>query len=235
MARDRDEALSALQARIGHEFADPSLLSRALTHVSASPARRESYERLEFLGDRVLGLAVAHMLYDAFPNESEGELSRRLAALVRKETCADVAEAWGVGPAMRLGEGEAQTGGRAKRALLGDICEAIIGAAFLDGGAAAAEHVVRSAFGARMTASGQELRDAKTALQEWAQARGLAAPRYQLVARSGPDHAPFFEVAVEVKGFEVTQGSGASKRVAEQAAAAAFLARAVANAGRDGT
>lgn len=233
MTRDRDEALSALQARIGHEFADPTLLGRALTHVSASTARRESYERLEFLGDRVLGLAVAHMLYDAFPNESEGELSRRLAALVRKETCADVAEAWGVGPAMRLGEGEAQTGGRGKRALLGDICEAIIGAAFLDGGAAAAEHVVRGAFGARMTASGQELRDAKTALQEWAQARGLAAPRYQLVARSGPDHAPFFEVGVEVKGFDVTQGSGPSKRVAEQAAAAAFLARAVADAGRD--
>ncbi len=225
MTRGRDDALAALQTRIGHEFADPALLARALTHVSASPARRDSYERLEFLGDRVLGLAVAHMLYSAFPNETEGELSRRLAALVRKETCAEVAEAWDVGPAMRLGEGEAQTGGRGKRALLGDMCEAIIGAAFLDGGMAAAERIVRKAFSARMGASGQDLRDAKTALQEWAQARGLATPRYRLVARSGPDHAPFFEVVVEVQGFTAAPGSGASKRVAEQAAAAAFLAR----------
>jgi ribonuclease-3 len=192
MTRGRDEALAALEARIGYEFADPALLARALTHVSASSSRRDSYERLEFLGDRVLGVAVAHMLYDAFPNETEGELSRRLAALVRKETCAEVAEAWGVGPAMRLGEGEAQTGGRGKRALLGDICEAIIGATFLDGGALAAERIVRKAFSERMGASGQDLRDAKTALQEWAQARGLATPRYQIVGRSGPDHAPFF-------------------------------------------
>ncbi|MCQ4188481.1 MULTISPECIES: ribonuclease III [Methylocystis] len=235
MTRSRDEGLADLEARIGHAFADPALLGRALTHVSASPARRDSYERLEFLGDRVLGLAVAHMLYDAFPNESEGELSRRLAALVRKETCAEVAEVWGVGAAMRLGEGEAQTGGRGKRALLGDICEAIIGAAFLDGGAAAAEHIVRKAFSDRMAASGQDLRDAKTALQEWAQARGLATPRYQLVARSGPDHAPFFEVVVEVQGFAAAPGSGASKRVAEQAAAAAFLAREDAAKGKGDT
>ena len=235
MTRSRDEGLADLEARIGHDFADPALLGRALTHVSASPARRDSYERLEFLGDRVLGLAVAHMLYDAFPNESEGELSRRLAALVRKETCAEVAEVWGVGAAMRLGEGEAQTGGRGKRALLGDICEAIIGAAFLDGGAAAAEQIVRKAFSDRMAASGQDLRDAKTALQEWAQARGLATPRYQLVARSGPDHAPFFEVVVEVQGFAAAPGSGASKRVAEQAAAAAFLAREDAAKGKGDT
>ncbi len=235
MTRGRDKGLADLEARIGHDFADPALLARALTHVSASPARRDSYERLEFLGDRVLGLAVAHMLYDAFPNESEGELSRRLAALVRKETCAEVAEVWGVGAAMRLGEGEAQTGGRGKRALLGDICEAIIGAAFLDGGAAAAEHIVRKAFSDRMAASGQDLRDAKTALQEWAQARGLATPRYRLVARSGPDHAPFFEVVVEVQGFTAAPGSGASKRVAEQAAAAAFLAREDAATGKGDT
>ncbi|MEF3365674.1 ribonuclease III [Methylocystis sp. 9N] len=226
MTRGREEGLGALQKRVGHGFADLALLRQALTHVSAAPARRDSYERLEFLGDRVLGLAVAHMLCEAFPDESEGELSRRLAALVRKETCAEVAEEWGVGPHMRLGEGEAQTGGRQKRALLGDICEAIIGAVFLDGGAVAAEEVVRGAFRARMAASGgADLRDAKTRLQEWAQARGLAAPRYLVMGRSGPDHAPSFEVAVEVKGFEPAPGAGASKRSAEQAAAAAFLAR----------
>ena len=118
--------IAQLEARIGHAFSDPVLLRAALTHVSASTQRPESYERLEFLGDRVLGLAVSHMLYVTFPDRSEGELSRRLAALVRKETCAEVAESWGVGPFLRLGEGEAQTGGRKKRAILGDVCEAII-------------------------------------------------------------------------------------------------------------
>ena len=225
MTRARSDALAPLEATVGHDFADKRLLRRALTHVSASTARPDSYERLEFLGDRVLGVAVAHMLYVAFPNESEGELSRRLAALVRKETCAEVAEVWGVGPFMRLGEGEAQTGGRKKRAILGDICEAIIGAVFLDGGAQAAERVVHTAFSARMQLPGRHLRDAKTALQEWAQALKGAAPRYRLAARSGPDHAPFFEVAVEVPGFDPAQGAGASKRAAEQAAAQAFLER----------
>ncbi|MGE5387564.1 MAG: ribonuclease III family protein, partial [Hyphomicrobiales bacterium] len=144
---------------------------------------------------------------------------------VRKETCAEVAELWGVGPHIRLGEGEAQAGGRKKRAILGDICEAIIGAVFLDGGAAAAERVVREAFGPKMHEAGRSLRDAKTALQEWAQARRLAPPRYRLVTRSGPDHAPSFELAVEIEGFAAAFGAGTSKRAAEQAAAAAFIAR----------
>lgn len=224
MARAKVD-LAALEESVGHRFADQSLLRWALTHVSASSQRPESYERLEFLGDRVLGLAVAHMLYEAFPGESEGELSRRLAALVRKETCAEVAEIWGVGPYMRLGEGEAQTGGRKKRAILGDVCEAIIGAVFLDGGADAAGRVVRGGFGPKMLEAGRDLRDAKTALQEWAQARRLPPPRYRLIARSGPDHAPSFEMAVDIEGFESAGGAGASKRVAEQAAAAAFMAR----------
>jgi len=224
MARAKVD-LAALEASVGHRFVDQSLLRWALTHVSASSQRPESYERLEFLGDRVLGLAVAHMLFEAFPAESEGELSRRLAALVRKETCAEVAEVWGVGPYMRLGEGEAQTGGRKKRAILGDVCEAIIGAVFLDGGAEAAERVVRAGFGPKMLEAGRDLRDAKTALQEWAQARRLPPPRYRLMSRSGPDHAPSFEMMVEIEGFEGTIGTGASKRVAEQAAAAAFMAR----------
>jgi ribonuclease-3 len=224
MARAKAD-LSALESRIGHEFADKSLLAWALTHVSSATQRQDSYERLEFLGDRVLGLAVAHMIYEDFPRESEGELSRRLAALVRKETCAEVAEHWGVGPHMRLGEGEAQTGGRKKRAILGDICEAIIGAVFLDGGAEAAERIVRAAFGPKTLEAGRNLRDAKTALQEWAQARRLAPPRYLLVSRSGPDHAPAFELAVEIEGFAAALGAGSSKRAAEQAAAAAFMAR----------
>lgn len=224
MARTKPE-LSVLEARVGHAFGNPALLRAALTHVSASPQRPESYERLEFLGDRVLGLAVAHMLYESFPDVSEGDLSRRLAALVRKESCALVAETWGVGPHIRLGEGEAQTGGRRKRAILGDVCEAIIGAVFLDAGAAAAENVVRGAFGDMMRAASDDLRDAKTALQEWAQARKLATPRYSVASRGGPDHAPSFEVAVEIEGFAPAHGIGGSKRVAEQAAAAAFMSR----------
>jgi ribonuclease-3 len=225
MARDASDDLSSLEARIGHRFQDRSLLRRALTHVSAASARTDSYERLEFLGDRVLGLGVAHMLIGAFGQESEGLLSRRLAALVRKETCAEVARHWEVGPFIRLGEGEAQSGGRDKNAILGDICEAIIGAVFLDAGPEAAERLVRAAFGNRMASPGRDLQDAKTTLQEWAQGRRLPAPTYRLSSREGPDHAPFFDVAVEVEGFPAVQGTGASKRAAEQAAAQAFIAR----------
>jgi ribonuclease-3 len=225
MAKAEQHSLAELETRLGHAFHDKSLLRHALTHVSASSIRPESYERLEFLGDRVLGLVVAHMLFGSFSHESEGDLSRRLAALVRKETCAEVAREWGVGPFIRLGDGEAQTGGRKKDAILGDICEAVIGAAFLDGGFDAAAKIVRAAFGQRMLSPGRHLRDAKTTLQEWAQGRRLEPPHYRLTARSGPDHAPNFEVAVEVTGFEAAQGSGPSKRAAEQASAEAFLTR----------
>ena len=133
-----------LENQLGHFFADRRLLGWALTHVSASTDRSISYERLEFLGDRVLGLIVAHMLFEAFPDQSEGELSRRLAALVRKESCAEAAQIWGVGPYIQLGEGEAQAGGSTKRAILGDVCEAIIGAVYLDGGIDAAAKIIKT-------------------------------------------------------------------------------------------
>ncbi len=222
--------LAALQARVGHAFADPSLLVRALTHVSALPAapaqrRVDSYQRLEFLGDRVLGLAVSDMLYEAYPAAEEGELSRRLADLVRKDTCADVARDWDVGPFLRLGEGEAQAGGAGKSAILGDICEAILGAIFLDAGFPAAQDVVRRFFAAKMHKPGRPLRDPKTALQEWAQARGLPTPVYRQVGRSGPDHAPVFSIEVSVNGFEPALAEGTSKRFAEQASAQNFLER----------
>jgi ribonuclease-3 len=222
--------LAALQAKVGHVFADLSLLVRALTHVSALPAaqaqrRVDSYQRLEFLGDRVLGLAVSAMLYETFPTAEEGELSRRLADLVRKETCADVARDWGVGEFLRLGEGEAQTGGAKKSAILGDICESILGAIFLDAGFSAAAGVVRQFFAAKMLNPGRPLRDPKTALQEWAQARGLQPPAYRQSGRSGPDHAPLFVMEVCVNGFELVLGEGSSKRLAEQTCAQKFLAR----------
>jgi ribonuclease-3 len=221
--------VSALQARIGHVFADASLLERALTHVSALPAqaqrRADSYQRLEFLGDRVLGLTVSDMLYEAFPEAEEGELSRRLADLVRKETCADVARDWGVGAVLRLGEGEAQTGGAQKSAILGDICESLLGAVFLDAGYGAAEALVRRFFSEKMRNPVRPLRDPKTALQEWAQARGLPTPVYRQVGRSGPDHAPVFSIEVSVNGFEPALAEGTSKRFAEQASAQNFLER----------
>ncbi len=225
MTREAERDVAALEQSIGHVFADKSLLAQALTHASAATPRSGSYERLEFLGDRVLGLGVAHMLMGAYGAESEGPLSHRLAALVRKETCAEVAREWGVGAFIRMGEGEALSGGRDKTAILGDVCEAIIGAVFLDAGADVAEAVVRRAFESRMVTPTRRLRDPKTVLQEWAQGRKLPAPTYRLARRSGPDHAPRFEIRAEIEGFEEASGEGPSKRAAEQAAAQSFLQR----------
>ncbi|MGH6818238.1 MAG: ribonuclease III [Methylovirgula sp.] len=215
--------IEPLETRIGHKFADADLASLALTHMSGATGRLTSYQRLEFLGDRVLGLAVAEMLYLSFPSAEEGELSRRLADLVRRETCAEVAQAWGVEPHLRLGEGERQASN--KVAILSDVCESLIGAVFLDAGYAAAKTVVVRAFEPLMRAPHRPLRDPKTALQEWAQARGLDAPLYREVARAGPQHAPEFTMSVTAAGFEPAEAKGASKRGAEQAAALRFMAR----------
>lgn len=215
--------IGPLETRIGHQFADADLAFLALTHMSGATGRLTSYQRLEFLGDRVLGLVVAEMLYLSFPNAEEGELSRRLAELVRRETCAEVAYAWGVEPHLRLGEGERQAAN--KIAILSDVCESLIGAVFLDAGYAAAKTVVVRAFEPLMRAPRRPLRDPKTALQEWAQARGLDAPVYREVGRAGPQHAPEFTMSVSVAGFEPAEAKGASKRGAEQAAALQFIAR----------
>lgn len=215
-------ALAELEARLDHVFARPDLIEQALTHVGAATSRATSYQRLEFLGDRVLGLIVADMLHEAFPEAEEGELSRRLAALVRRETCTAVAEDWQVAPHIRVVAGERSA---LRRAILGDICEAVIGAVFLDGGLDAATRLVRRDFQGRMQVPERPLRDPKTALQEWAQARKLAAPLYREITRSGPDHAPRFTVAVDVETYVEARAQGASKRLAEQAAAAAFMMR----------
>jgi ribonuclease-3 len=223
-AADRRE----LEGRIGYEFADPKLLDCALTHISALPGTRSragSYQRLEFLGDHVLGLVVSDMLFRAFPQAAEGELSRRLAALVRKETCAEVARGMDLGPAMRLGNSEENAGGRHRVAILADVCEALIGAVFIDGGYAPAASLVERFWRPHLLHPTTPLRDPKTMLQEWAQARGMPAPAYREVERSGPDHDPHFRVLVEVVGREPVEGSGRSKRAAEQAAAAVMLAR----------
>ena len=221
-------ARQELEARLGHVFAEPSLLDRALTHISAaksSEGRLGSYQRLEFLGDRVLGLAISSMLIAEFPRADEGELSRRLAELVRAEACAEVADAMNLGPFIRLGQGEASSGGRKKIAILSDVCEAVIGAVHLDGGYEPAAALVERFWRPRMLAPRRPLRDPKTELQEWAQGRGLATPSYREIERSGPDHNPQFRVAVLVEGLAEAEGEGPSKRIAEQAAARALLVK----------
>jgi ribonuclease III len=237
MARRERAALADLEARLGYKFRDPALAARALTHLSAAGSgaegRLDSYQRLEFLGDRVLGLAIAQMLYETYPNASEGALSIRLAALVRRETCAEVAREWDVGAQIALGPGEAQAGGRKKTAILSDICESLIGAVFVEAGYDAARELIGRAWRTRLQATAEPERDAKTAMQEWAQARALSAPRYVEVDRCGPPHAPQFTIEVLLKGFEPVQGSASSKRAAEQAAAQAFMARFAAAASAD--
>lgn len=217
-----------LEARLGHVFADKTLLDRALTHITAAKSRDGrlgSYQRLEYLGDRVLGLAVSAMLFDAYPKADEGELSRRLADLVRAETCAEVAVEMELGESIRLGQSEASGGGRRKTAILSDVCEAVIGATFIDGGYAAASALVDRFWRDRALAPRRPLRDPKTELQEWAQGKGLPAPLYREVARVGPDHNPQFLVAVTVDGRDEAEGAGRSKRAAEQAAAETWLQR----------
>jgi ribonuclease III len=221
----RKPNLDELLNKLGYRFENPALLDEALTHVSAPKADGQSYQRLEFLGDRVLGLAIADLLYRTFPGAPEGELSRRLAELVRRESCAEIAITWDVGPYLKLGAGEAHAGERRNQTILADVCEAIIGAAFLDGGYEAARGVVERAFLPLLEAPRRPLRDPKSALQEWAQGRGLPPPTYSIVEQTGPDHAPKFRVMVKVKGAETEFGLGTSKRIAEQAAARSLLMR----------
>lgn len=220
--------VAVLEERIGHKFADGELLDRALTHISALTGARNragTYQRLEFLGDHVLGLAISDMLFRAFPKADEGEMSRRLADLVRREACADVARSMELGPALRLGASEAGAGGRNRQAILADVCEALVGAVYLDGGYAAAAALVDRFWGERMRVPAHPLRDPKTLLQEWAQARGLPTPLYREIERKGPHHRPVFRVSVELPQRDPAEGSGPSKRIAEQAAAAAMLDR----------
>lgn len=217
-----------LSRRLGYAFSNTDLLRQALTHSSARARRKGTgdNERLEFLGDRVLGLCVAELLFQEFPKAEAGELALRLNRLVRKETCAEVAEAdWGLGEFMIMSGNEAQSGGRHKLTILGNGCEAILGAIFLDSSYDEARSVIRTFWGPRLIQDDVVPTDAKTALQEWAQGRGLPLPNYAEASRKGPDHAPLFTARVEVKGLKPAQGSGSSKRIAEQTAAEAMLLR----------
>ena len=211
--------------RLGHDFADPEWITRALTHASLSSPTRPDNERLECLGVRVLGLVMAEAVLAQDAQAREGQLAPRSNALVRKETCADVAREIDLGAVLRLGKSEMSTGGRRKTALLGDAMEAVIAAVYMDGGFDAARAVILRLWGARVAGVAEDARDAKTALQEWAQARGMTPPVYTELSRSGPDHAPLFRVEARLSDGTAVTAEGRVKRQAEQAAARALLDR----------
>lgn len=232
-------AFNELAAILGHAFSRPDLIETAMTHPSATGRNRTKStrrstkavdrpiadnQRLEFLGDRVLGLVVAEMLFATFPKEDEGALAKRLASLVRQDGLALVAQSLGLGRFLILSKGEEESGGRENPATLADVCEAIIGALYLDGGVDVARRFIEKHWRAMMSADLAPPQDAKTALQEWAQASGLSLPRYKVVRSDGPPHDPIFEVEAVVEGYPACSGTGRSKRSAEQAAASQLLA-----------
>lgn len=215
--------IAAFARRIGHQFRRPELLTRALTHASLSTPSRPDNQRLEFLGDRVLGLVMAEALLAADRQASEGQLAPRFNALVRRETCAAVAHEVGLGEVLKLGRSEMMSGGRRKEALLADAMEAVIAAVYLDAGFPAARDMVLRLWGDRIGQVETDARDAKTTLQEWAQARGMTPPRYRVVEREGPDHEPTFTIEAELQDGRKARAVAKSKRAAEQAAARALL------------
>jgi len=210
---------------LDYKFKDTELIRNALTHRSAAGRGEPTYERLEFLGDRVLALVIADLLYEHFPDEEEGALAKRLVALVRRETLAEVAVKLDLGSLINLSKGEVDAGGRENPAILSDVCEAVIGAIHRDGGLAAAHRFIDRHWRELMTNEKTPPKDAKTSLQEWAQGKGYDLPEYRTVGRTGPDHAPIFTIEVRVAKYPPEQGEGATKRMAEQVAAELLLKR----------
>ena len=209
-----------LEATLGHKPVDKGLFERALTHASHNEG---NYERLEFLGDRVLGVVIADWLYALFPDEPEGALSRRLNVLVSGGTCADVARKLGLAPHLKLGKQALSDGAFESDNILGDAVESLIGALWLDGGLAAAQRFIRTAWADRVDSHGKAPKHPKSALQEWAAANNRKAPAYELVGRSGPHHAPTFVVKVSIRGVGEAEAEGLNKQEAETAAAEALL------------
>jgi len=223
----RARRTTELERALGYRFKSRDLLEQALTHASVRTNRgaRRDNERLEFVGDRVLGLAIVELLIEVFPTASEGELARRHNRLVSGAACANVARQIGLGSHLLLSNSEAGSGGRAKETILADAMEALLGAIFLEGGFDVARKVVRCLWDTQLQQLPHVDADPKSALQEWAQGQGLELPEYREISRSGPDHAPHFIAEVRIKGRPPAQGEGPSKRQAEQAAASALLAR----------
>ncbi len=223
----RAEAVERLERRLGYAFKDPALLERALTHPSVvQGGKAPDNQVLEFLGDRVLGLFAAECLATVNPDAREGELTRRLHALVNGKACAAIGRDIDLGAALRLAGSETRAGGRDKPSILGDAVEALMAAIYLDGGLEAARAVFLDLWAESFGNLGDAVaRDAKTALQEWAQSLGRPLPAYAVIARAGPDHRPVFTVCVCVEGFDPVTGEGSSRQEAEKAAAATMLAR----------
>lgn len=222
-----EEEIQVLEGRMGHKFKDRTLLTRALTHSSLSSKGNgiRDLERLEFLGDRVLGLMVAEELWRRYPLLEEGELAPRLNALVRKETCAKGAVALGLDELVRMSAFEEDAGGRKKKAILGDVCEAFLGALYVDGGLSAAYAAFEKFWLPNFDDLSASYRDPKTTLQEWSQERKLGVPSYRELARAGPAHKPSFEIEVAIKGYKPVAATGKSKRDAQMQAAKKFLLR----------
>jgi ribonuclease-3 len=229
-AADRAPAadLAEFEVVIGHRFNDPALLSTGLRHSSLGGrgADAKRFDRFEFLGDRVIGLVVAELLLSAFPDDAEGDIARRHARLVNRDSLARLARAVDLGRYLELSPGEAQSGGRENPAVLADAFEAVIATLYLDGGLEPARHFLAAQFAPLMLEVAVPPRDAKTALQEWAQGRGLSLPSYRTIKVSGPAHRPKIVVEVRIDGLEPESAEGPSRRAAEQAAAAALFARA---------
>ena len=219
----KSEAIRSFEQRLGYEFSNLSLLVEALTHSSIASDFRKDNQRLEFLGDRVLGLVMAEALLEIDQTAPEGTLAPRFNALVRKETCAEVARQIELGGVLKIGRSEMLSGGRRKDALLGDGMEAVIAAIYKDGGFEVAKTIIINLWGDRVKNVKGDARDAKTMLQEWAQARGQNPPNYEVISRSGPDHAPDFLVKVILASGETSEALAGSKRQAEQMAAKALL------------
>ena len=219
----KSEAIRSFEQRLGYEFYNLSLLVEALTHSSIASDFRKDNQRLEFLGDRVLGLVMAEALLEIDQTAPEGTLAPRFNALVRKETCAEVARQIELGGVLKIGRSEMLSGGRRKDALLGDGMEAVIAAIYKDGGFEIAKTIIIKLWGDRIKNVKVDARDAKTMLQEWAQARGQNPPNYEVISRSGPDHAPDFLVKVILASGETSEAMAGSKRQAEQMAAKALL------------
>ncbi|MGF1606728.1 MAG: ribonuclease III [Rhodothalassiaceae bacterium] len=217
------DAVDVLAQALGRRLSDPQLAEMALTHPSLGGRRH--YQRLEFVGDRVFGLAVAGALYEHFPDAPEGQLNRRLSALVRTESLAELAQRLGLAEHIRVETGARNEGAHTKPGVLADVMEAAIGAVYLDQGFDAAREVVLALVQDRLTAAVAAGKDAKSRLQEWALGRALPLPKYQIVERTGPDHAPRFTVEVAIQGEAPARAKGAAKQAAEQAAAQALLDR----------
>lgn len=219
--------IKGLETTLGYRFKSRALLDRALTHSStrSDQAKAEDNERLEFLGDRVLGLAIAELLIERDPKASEGALARRFNRLVRKEACARVGRSLGLGPLLLLSIAENDSGGRDKETILADATEALLAAIFLEAGFPVARTVVRQMWMPLIDGLPDSVADAKSTLQEWAQGQGLPLPKYVEILREGPDHAPQFTTEVRIDGRKPARGNGANKRAAEQAAATAMLMR----------